>query len=286
MLFNKPATQIIRQRRSIRSYMDRPIEEEKKEAVNKFISSNTTGPFGTKSRFIFIASSAQDSEALKGLITYGMIKNPMGFIIGAVEKAPHNLEDFGYLMEKNILMATDLGLGTCWLGGTFSSSRFAQKIGLKNNEILPAVTPVGYGVQKISSMDSLVRGASGADNRKEWGTLFFQNNKPLSVEEAGSYATPLEMVRLAPSANNFQPWRVIKESKANTFHFYLKRIPGLKQFFFMKSDLQLLDIGIAMSHFALAAEEEGLKGEWKVSNPRLAGIAGKMDYIVTWAGGN
>ncbi len=286
MLFNKPVTQIIRQRRSIRSYTDKPIEEEKKEAVNKFISSNTTGPFGTRSRFIFITASAQEKEALKGLITYGMIKNPMGFIIGAVEKAPHNLEDFGNLMEKNILMATDLGLGTCWLGGTFSSSRFAQKIGLKNNEVMPAVTPVGYGVQKISSKDSLVRGASGADNRKEWGSLFFQNNKPLSVEQAGSYAAPLEMVRLAPSANNFQPWRIVKEPNANIFHFYLKRIPGLKQFFFMKSDLQLLDIGIAMCHFALAADEEGLKGEWKVSNSRLGDVAGKMDYIVTWAGSN
>lgn len=286
MLFNKPVTQIIRQRRSIRSYTDKPIEEEKKEAVNKFISSNTTGPFGTKSRFIFITASAQEKEALKGFITYGMIKNPMGFIIGAVEKAPHNLENFGYLMENNILMATDLGLGTCWLGGTFSSSRFAQKIGLKNNEVMPAVTPVGYGVQKISSMDSLVRGASRADNRKEWSSLFFQNNKPLSIEEAGKYATPLEMVRLAPSANNFQPWRIIKEPKAKIFHFYLKRIPGLKQFFFMKSDLQRLDIGIAMCHFALAAQEEGLKGEWKINNPRLGGITGKMDYIVTWAGGD
>ncbi len=54
----------------------------------------------------------------------------------------------------------------------------------------------------------------------------------------------------------------------------------------MKSDLQLLDIGIAMSHFALAADEEGLKGKWKVNDPRPGGIAGKMDYIITWEGGN
>ena len=68
----------------------------------------------------------------------------------------------------------------------------------------------------------------------------------------------------APSANNFQPWRIIKEPKANIFHFYMKRIPGLKQLFFMKADLQRVDIGIAMCHFALAADEEGLKGIWKV----------------------
>ncbi|HAR48734.1 MAG TPA: nitroreductase, partial [Smithella sp.] len=110
-----------------------------------------------------------------------------GFIIGAVEKKHHNLEDFGYLMEKNILMATDLGLGTCWLGGTFSSSRFAQKIALQNNEALPAVTPVGYAVPRISAIDSVIRSASGANNRKPWSSLFFKNDKPLSIEEAGHY---------------------------------------------------------------------------------------------------
>ncbi|GAB6268882.1 MAG: hypothetical protein STSR0002_16240 [Smithella sp.] len=188
-------------------------------------------------------------------------KNPTGFIIGAVEKKHHNLEDFGYLMEKNILMATDLGLGTCWLGGTFSSSRFAQKIALQNNESLPTVTPVGYAVPRISAIDSVIRSASGANNRKPWSSLFFnKDDKPLSIVQASRYSTPLEMVRLAPSATNFQPWRIIKASEPDMFHFCIKRTPGLKQLFSMKSDLQRIDIGIAMCHFELAAEEEGLKG--------------------------
>ena len=286
MLFGKPVIHIIRERKSIRTYTDKPIEEEKKEALNKFLSANTAGPFGTKSRFIFVTASPQDKESLKGLITYGMIKNPMGFIIGAVEKKLHNLEDFGYLMEKNILKATDLGLSTCWLGGTFSKSRFSQKIALKNNEIVPAVTPVGYAEPNLPAMDSVIRNASAADKRKSWSALFFHGDRPLAIEELGRYATPLEMVRLAPSANNFQPWRIIKEPKANIFHFYIKRVPGLKQLFFMKADLQRVDIGIAMCHFVLAADEEGLIGAWKVNDPRLGGLADKLDYIVTWVGSN
>ena len=286
MLFTKPITDIIRQRKSIRSYTDKPVEEGKKEALTKFLSANTIGPFGTKSRFAFITSTAQDRESIKGLITYGIIKNPTGFIIGAVEKKPFNLEDFGYLMEKNILMATDLELGTCWLGGTFSSSRFAQKIHLQKNEVLPAVTPLGYAGLKMNTMNSVIRGASGANNRKSWHQLFFTNDKPLSPEEAGHYAIPLEMVRLAPSANNFQPWRIIRESDANTFHFYIKRFPGLKQLSFMKSDLQRVDIGIAMCHFELTAEEKGLKGRWEINAPHSKGIADKLEYVVTWIGNN
>lgn len=210
----------------------------------------------------------------------------MGFIIGAVENAQHSLEDFGYLMEKNILMATDLGLGTCWLGGTFNSSRFSRKIALLDNEILPAVTPVGYAVQKLPPMDSTIRTFSGAAKRKPWSTLFFQGNRPLLTEEARSYATPLEMLRLAPSANNLQPWRVIKEPNADIYHFYIKRTPALKQLqqFTAKSDLQLVDIGIAMCHFALVAQEEGLSGVWTINDPRLGNMAAKLDYMVTWTG--
>jgi nitroreductase len=283
MLFNRAITDIIRQRKSIRSYLGTSIEKEKNEALTHFLSANTTGPLGSQARFTFITASREDRGALKGLITYGMIKNPMGFIIGAVGNTPYGLEDFGYLMEKAILMATDLGLGTCWLGGTFNSSGFARKIALQNNEIIPAVTSVGYAVTKLSPMDSLVRSSAGANKRKLWSALFFKNDKPLPTEEAGAYAIPLEMVRLAPSANNFQPWRIIKDSKDDTYHFYIKRVPGLK--FFMKSDLQRVDLGIAMCHFALAADEEGLKGSWHIHDPRLGGIADKLDYRVTWVGG-
>ncbi|PKN36560.1 MAG: nitroreductase [Deltaproteobacteria bacterium HGW-Deltaproteobacteria-2] len=287
MLFSEPVVNIIRRRKSIRTYLDTPLEENKKETLNKFISENVVGPFGTKSRFIFITSTEQDKESLKGLITYGMIKNPTGFIIGAAENSPHNLEDYGYLMEKNILKVTDLNLGTCWLGGTFNSSGFAQKIALQNNEVIPAVTPVGYAVPKITLVDSVIRNSTGADKRKSWSSLFFnKDDKPLSVEQAGRYETSLEMVRLAPSASNLQPWRIIKENDLNTYHFYIKRNPGLKQIFFMKSDLQRVDIGIGMCHFELAAEEKGLKGVWEISDPHRKGMADKLDYTATWVGSN
>ncbi len=84
MLWGEPVANIIRRRKSIRTYSDTPIEENKKEILDKFISENIAGPFGTKSRFIFITATTQDKDALKGLITYGMIKNPTGFIIGTV----------------------------------------------------------------------------------------------------------------------------------------------------------------------------------------------------------
>ena len=47
-------------------------------------------------------------------------------------------------MEKAILYATGLGLGSCWLGGTFRRSRFAERISARSDEIVPAVASLGY----------------------------------------------------------------------------------------------------------------------------------------------
>ena len=61
------------------------------------------------------------------------------------------------------------------------------------------------------------------------------------------------------------------------FHFYLKRsLPPA-----LKGDVQKLDIGIALAHFVLALEEQGLAGRVAEADP---GIAHDEDteYILTW----
>ena len=53
------------------------------------------------------------------------------------------------------------------------------------------------------------------------------------------------MVRLAPSAVNKQPWRVVADSKG--FHFYLQRSKGFNRE--GRPDMQQVDMGIALCHF-------------------------------------
>lgn len=275
-----PITEIIRQRSSVRTYDARPITEEHLAKLREYLAGNTQGPLGTQARFILITASAQDRDALNGLATYGFIRNPAGFIIGAVASGRHDLEDFGYLMEKNILYATELGLGTCWVGGTFSRSRFADRIGLRGGESVPAVTPIGYGAGKRAIIDAMARWSSGSAQRKPWEELFFSPAGALSQAEAGRYAEPLEMVRLAPSASNYQPWRVLKEQNKNTYHFFLSRRLGFRLLLVNKADLQRVDMGIAMCHFELTAQAQGLSGTWTVTaQPRKHPLG---EYTVSW----
>ena len=113
-----------------------------------------------------------------------------------------------------------------------------------------------------------MRKAVKADERLPFEELFFDGAMqiPLTKEKAGELLVPLEMVRLAPSAVNKQPWRVVAENEM--IHFYLKRSKGFGKE--GKLDMQMIDMGIALCHFELAAKECGLKIEFVQKEPEIA----------------
>ncbi|MBW2650555.1 MAG: nitroreductase [Deltaproteobacteria bacterium] len=283
--YNQAITEIIRQRFSCRNYDPRPVEPGLRDQLSKVLVASSTGPLGTRMRFELVSAGKDDSTALKGLGTYGFIKGASGFIIGAVDQGEKNMEDYGYLLERAILFATDIGLGTCWLGGTFKKSRFSQKISLKETEILPAVAAVGYVADKPRWFDSFIRRRAGSDNRLPWDELFFDGTfrTALSVDPSGPFATPLEMVRLGPSASNKQPWRVIRDG--TKWHFYLQRTSGYgnrNTTLFKLADMQRIDMGIAMCHFELTVREMGLSGEWIHPEQSIETPDELTEYIITW----
>jgi len=286
-MFTKPVRTLIKNRISSRTYISKKIESEKIDLLKKFIEENNKNcPFNSPSRFEIVFLNDDNKDELKGLITYGFIKNPQAFIVGAVKNSPKNLEDYGYLLERIILFATDIGLSTCWLGGTFSKSSFAKNIMLNNDEILPAIAVFGYKTEKRGFVDSLIRWGADSKNRLSWEKIFFENdlNKYLSIKNAGSYVLPLEMVRLAPSASNKQPWRIIKESQNNIFHFILERTKGYNKYHKLlnTSDLQRIDMGIAMCHFELCAKEANISGRWDVIQKGVENLSMDREYIVSW----
>jgi hypothetical protein len=287
-LFGSPVTEIITQRYSCRAYNKTPMSAEQALQLAAFSASIKTGPLDTPLHFELVAAMEQDSKALKGLGTYGLIKNPTAFLIGVVGKSLKNLEDFGYGMETIILYATSLGLETCWLGGNFTRSSFSRKVKATSDEVIPAVAAVGCAADENRAQDRL-RQKAKSDTRLPWEMLFFQSGtaKPLSKEKAGVYAEALEMLRLAPSARNYQPWRVVQDGSC--FHFYLHRNQELQPDSLLLRllgivDLQRVDIGIAMCHFELAAKELGLDGKWELRAPTPQIQDTPLEYVITWVG--
>lgn len=270
----------IEERYSVRNYIDKPIEKEKLEIIKAFVEENKKGPMGNEVAFHIIDASEYDKAELKSLITYGMISGATSYIVGVVKPGEYAMEDFGYCMEKVILKVSELGLGTCWLGGTFNRGGFANKVNLSGEELLPCITPIGYTADKRTLKENFIRTLVGAKKRKKPEELFFQNNfnTPLNLDTVGSYEKVLEAVRLGPSASNKQPWRIIEDSQG-LYHIFLEEDEKYNNTF-SGIKIQNIDMGIAMCHFELAAKELGITGQWIKSKPEIQ--AGKLKYIVTW----
>ncbi|UMZ73666.1 nitroreductase family protein [Natranaerofaba carboxydovora] len=281
--FNKDITEVIKKRSSIRTYKPVALSEEVESDLKNY-SNSIESPFSSEVRFVFLNDDSFVKETGGKIGTYGVIKGAKNFVTGVVkEDEAYSLLNLGYTLEKLILYATSLGLGTCWLGGTFNIKGLDKLTGLKENEFLPIITPIGYPDTKKSMIDKIMKTAAGSKKRKSWEKLFFNNsiNSPITKEKAGYYETPLEMVRLAPSASNFQPWRIIKEN--NNWHFFMEYSKVVNKA--IGFDIQKIDMGIAMCHFELSALEKGLNGQW-IINDKLditcfEGI-NNLQYIATW----
>ncbi len=270
----------IRIRVSCRTYDGRVPDEKTKERLRTFFRGNASGPFGNALRFELIDLTEAERAELKSLGTYGVVRGASLFIAGAVRKGPRAMEDYGYGMERNVLFATSLGLGTCWLGGTLNRAGFSRKIGLAAGELMPAVSPVGYPAGKRSLTDRAFRFMAKSDRRKPWTELFFDDRPgtPLAKERAGALGEALEAVRIGPSASNRQPWRIVREGAS--FHLFLQRTPGYDR---MTGEVRLqeVDMGIALCHFEAAARESGIPGNWTEAKPAFE--PGKMEYVLSWA---
>ena len=279
------ARELIDRRYSCRTYLERPMSAAERAALEACMATKTQGPLGCAVRFGLIDASGDDESVLRRLGTYGFIKGATGFIVGAVRKGPGDLEDYGYLLEEVVLHATGLGLGTCWLGGTFTRSTFTSRFGgVGRDETIPAVVSIGHpgddGAERIREREQGAR-------RFPHDELFFAEawDDPLGAAGAAGYAAALEAVRMAPSATNKQPWRIVR--RGDDWHFYLVRTKGYGKgspwFKLLRiADLQRVDLGIAMCHFELVARESGLGGRWVAEDPGLATPGPGIEYTATW----
>ncbi|MDR1720208.1 MAG: hypothetical protein LBR67_08870 [Dysgonamonadaceae bacterium] len=258
----------IRKRRSVRTYTGEPLREAHATRVKQFIT-DVQPPFGVNARIELIQPDL-DVKSVK-LGTYGWIKGAVNYLVLIYEEAPFAATAAAYFFEQTVLFCTGLGLATCWIGGSFNRADFKKQLILQPGEKLKIVSPIGYEhAQKRWFLEKVVVNAEKKHaSRKPFEALFFDCDftHPLHQADAGDFATVLEMVRLAPSANNWQEWRVVRDG--NRFHFY--RTASL---------FADIDIGIALCHFELTANELGIHGRFEPLNEHPEND--KAAYVISW----
>lgn len=240
----------IKKRTSVRSFESKNIDENLKSEIKKLVSENRTIPFSSSIRAQFIEIENFDVSKLKKLGTYGIIKGASSYVSAAVQKGKYDMLDFGFYFEDLLLGLTALGLGTCHLGGTLDRSEFGSIMSVKDDEVIPCISPVGIPSDKRHFKDKMLRFMASSAKRKSSGDLFFNSEgKQLTGPVLENMKEILELVRWAPSASNRQPWRVTLCENRAEFHIKRSAVYGKLIEMTIKHDLQMVDIGIAMNHF-------------------------------------
>ena len=235
-------------------------------------------PFDVNVKVQYI-SKEQGADSVK-LGTYGTIKGAKDYLALTVKDEPYAMEAVGYQFENLILYATEMGIGTVWLAATFSRKDFEKAMDICDDDLFPCICPVGYSSEKRSIIEKFTRASLGSKKRKAWGDLFYNTDftQLLTKSDAGKYVEALEMLRLAPSSTNGQPWAVIKEGE--TFHFFCNYKNSISED--MKK-IKHLDIGIALSHFHQTLLSDGLEGKFENIDTEFD-VPEEMHYVISFVG--
>ncbi|MDD4663951.1 MAG: nitroreductase family protein [Caldisericia bacterium] len=279
----------IHNRISTKLFHNSSLDGSKRKALEKYINTVGSGPFLSKMKFylIDIVGMSPREIALLGLPREKYHANT--YIVGTVlASEEYNLEDYGYIFEKIILYATSLQLGTSWLALRLNRNRLAELIGANDFEMIPCISPIGLPFDYLcqnyisTNYDVLI----DSKNRKPKQHLFFESHfsNPIRSNDSNQYQYAMEMVRLAPSIGNKQPWRILYDTISGGYHFYLEHslhelyLPQYEQVI----DLQRVDMGVAMFHFEATLQHFGLEGKWRIMDPNFPLPNKRTEYIATW----
>ena len=257
--------EVIKTRRSVRTFDGREVSAEDKEKLCTYID-KIKNPYDIPVEFILL-------DAKEHGLSSPVIEGEHLYITAKIPKVECSEEAFGYSFEKMVLYAWSLGIGTTWIGGTLKRELFDKAAETKDNEMMYCVSPLGYPAKEMSKNEIKMRKRIHADERVPATELFFDKdfNTPLNITDE-KLKDALEAVRFAPSATNRQPWRIVKNG--NSFHFYeqhAKELTGV-----LPWDVQKIDIGIALCHFMSMLENS----KCTIENPNIA-TSDNVYYIAT-----
>lgn len=262
--------EIMKQRKSVRTYDGRELAQQDRQALEEYVSA-LTNPFGVPVHF-----SLLDMERYN--LSSPVIVGEHTYLAAKVAREGQYEIAFGYAFEMACLFALTRGMGTVMLASTLSRDTFEKALEVGENEVMPVASPVGYPAEKRSIREKMMRKGIKADERLPFEKLFFEGTfeKGLAPDAAApAVIEALEMVRIAPSAANKQPWRAVVDGKK--IHFYEAKTMKDSQL----GDIQMVDIGIGLAHFELSLKENGVSGAYCIADPGIE-EPDNVKYVVTY----
>lgn len=256
--------EVIKSRHSVRTFLPQFLGEDVFNSFKEYCI-RVAAPFEGNST---VELRRFDLQGPQHPGTYGTISGTSSYFLVSADDDIYSLISAGFKGEELVLRCTAAGLGTCWLSGTFRHSDFDVLPQTENRRLI-AIIAVGYPASSGRLRERFTRMALGSRRRRAFDSLFFENNFSTPLSSESRFVIALEMLRLAPSSVNSQPWRALV--CGNSVHFYCKQ----------KSDINILDCGIGLSHFDEVLRSYDVNGCYKVVSdaPECGGLRYLISYL-------
>jgi nitroreductase len=145
----------VRTRRSIRAYQDKPVEKEK---LTRVLEAGRLSPSAVNQQpwhFIAVTDKAARESLLPAYNHRWFVDAPAIIVACAFpEKAWSRQDreeywkvDVAIALQSMVLVARELGLGTCWIGA-FNEKKVKEALGIPREVRVVALTPLGYAAEK------------------------------------------------------------------------------------------------------------------------------------------
>jgi hypothetical protein len=126
----------IEERHSVRHYLRKPIADEAVEALRRKIAEcNEQG--GLHMQLVL-----NEPKGFSGLFAYGSFSGVENYVVVVCRKSGDVDEAVGYYGEQVVLLAQQLGLGTCWAG--LSYRKIGGAFTLAEGERVACMIAIGY----------------------------------------------------------------------------------------------------------------------------------------------
>ena len=162
-------SELIKRRYSVRAYKSTPVEDDKLQQVLEAARLAPTAANNQPFQLIVIHTAERKAELQRIYHRKWFLQAPIVIGICAVpgqawmrrDAKSYADVDATIAMDHLILAATDLGLGTCWIGA-FDPKAAREVLGLPDNVEPIAFTPLGYpadqpGTKERKPLSALVR---------------------------------------------------------------------------------------------------------------------------------
>lgn len=250
--------------RSVREFKEDMVDGKILTEIENYIASckKLVADIAVEPRLV---AGEEGYEKLNGVAGYKgiMIKAP-NYLLLLSESKDHYIENAGYLGERAILFARDLGVDSCWI--TFESSdEIKNRLGLSTDKEVVALIALGYGMDKAESMkinynysNTNVSVSTNSSERialddmvyiDEWG-----NNANSDILEERALLDAFSYARMAPSALNKQPWRFIVDGGKVVLCINNENYSG--------SYVNKIDAGIVMLYFGVILDVTMFDSKW------------------------